>query len=61
MDISLSAEHEMFRDEVKTFLDDALTPELRQAAAFCPGIFLDYEHNMAWHKILYAKGWIAPA
>ncbi len=61
MDISFSAQHEAFRDEVKQFLSHALTDELKQAAAFCPGIFLDYEHNMAWHKILYKQGWVAPA
>jgi len=61
MDISFSAQHEAFRDEVKEFLSSALTDELKQAAAFCPGIFLDYEHNMAWHKILYQQGWVAPA
>ena len=61
MDISFSAEHEAFREEVRDFLATALTEELKQAAAFCPGIFLDYEHNMAWHQILYKKGWVAPA
>ncbi len=61
MDISFSVEHESFREEVKDFLDRSLTDELKQAAAFCPGIFLDYEHNMAWHKILYQQGWVAPA
>ena len=61
MDISFSPEHETFRDEVRTFLDEALTDELREAQRFCPGIFLDYEHNIIWHKILYAKGWIAPS
>jgi len=61
MDISFSAQHEAFRDEVKEFLSSALTDELKQAAVFCPGIFLDYEHNMAWHKILYQQGWVAPA
>ncbi len=61
MDISFSAEHERFRDDVRGFLNEALTPELKEAASFCPGIFLDYEHNMAWHKVLYEKGWIAPA
>ena len=61
MDISLSPEHETFRQEVRDFLATALTDELRQASSFCPGIFLDYEHNMAWHKILYDKGWVAPS
>jgi acyl-CoA dehydrogenase len=61
MNITFSADHEAFRDEVRTFLDRALTDELRQAARFCPGIFLDYEYNMRWHRILYDQGWIAPS
>ncbi len=60
MNISFSAEHEAFRGEVRSFLDSALDDDLRQAQKFCPGIFLDYEHNIRWHKILHAKGWIAP-
>ncbi|NIP16155.1 MAG: acyl-CoA dehydrogenase [Pseudomonadales bacterium] len=61
MDISFSAEHEGFRDEVRAFLDEALDDDLRDAQRFCPGIFLDYEHNIRWHRILHAKGWVAPA
>ncbi|MEZ5560278.1 MAG: acyl-CoA dehydrogenase family protein [Pseudomonadales bacterium] len=61
MHISFSAEHEAFRDEVKRFLDGNLTDELRDAQRFCPGIFLDYEHNIVWHRILHRQGWIAPA
>ncbi len=61
MDISFSPEHEAFRAEVKDFLARELTDELKQAAAFCPGSFLDYEYNMAWHQVLYKQGWVAPA
>ncbi|NKC01538.1 MAG: acyl-CoA dehydrogenase [Pseudomonadales bacterium] len=61
MDISFSTEHEAFREEVREFLELSLTDELRQASEFCPGIFLDYEYNMAWHKVLYEKGWVAPS
>jgi len=61
LDISFSPEHEAFREEVKAFLDTALTDELKQTAAFNPGMFLDFEHNMAWHRVLYEKGWVAPA
>ena len=60
MNISFGKEYERFRDEVSEFLDENLTDELRDAQRFCPGIFLDYEHNIAWHKILYKKGWVAP-
>jgi acyl-CoA dehydrogenase len=61
MNISFSPEHEKFRDEVRTFLDESLTDDLRTAQRMCPGLFLDYEHNIAWHKILHRKGWVAPA
>ena len=60
MNISFGKEYERFRDEVREFLDENITDELRDAQRFCPGIFLDYEHNIAWHKILYKKGWVAP-
>ena len=61
MNISFSAEHEAFRDEVRRFLDQALTDELREAQRYCLGIFLDYEHNILWHRILHRQGWIAPS
>lgn len=61
MKIGFSPEHEAFRDEVRRFLDRALTDELREAQRRCPGIFLDYEHNIVWHRILYRQGWVAPA
>jgi alkylation response protein AidB-like acyl-CoA dehydrogenase len=61
MNLSFSAQHEAFRSEVRRFLDESLTDELRDAQRFCPGIFLDYEHNIVWHRILHAKGWIAPS
>ncbi len=60
MKIEYSRAHTAFRDEVRSFLDTALTDELRDAQRACPGIFLDYEHNIRWHRILYNKGWIAP-
>ncbi len=61
MDIAFSREHEAFRDEVRRFLDSALTDELRDAQRRCPGIFLDYEHNIVWHRILHRQGWVAPS
>ena len=61
MNISFSPRHEAFRDEVRRFLDSALTDELRDAQRYCPGIFLDYEHNIVWHRILYRQGWVAPS
>lgn len=61
MKIEFSSEHEVFREEVLTFLDESLTEDLQEAQRACPGIFLDYEHNIRWHRILHAQGWIAPS
>lgn len=61
MNISFSAAHDAFRDEVRAFLDQSLDDDLRDAQKYCPGIFLDYEHNIRWHRIVFDKGWIAPA
>ena len=61
MDLRFSPELEAFRDEVRAFLDGALDHELRRGAAYNGGMFQDYETNIRWHRILAAKGWVAPA
>jgi acyl-CoA dehydrogenase len=61
MDLRFSRELEAFRDEVRAFLDGALDDELRRGAAYNGGMFQDYETNIRWHRILAAKGWVAPA
>ena len=61
VNISFSDEHEAFREEVRAFLDTELPDDLRTAERHRPGVFLDYEYNNRWHRILHAKGWAAPA
>ncbi len=60
MDITLSPLDEAFRDEVRAFLDDALTDELRDAARKRTSLWQDIDSAMAWQRILHAKGWAAP-
>ncbi|WP_422362481.1 acyl-CoA dehydrogenase family protein [Pyruvatibacter mobilis] len=60
MELSLSAADESFRQEVRAFLDAELTDELREAGNKDTSVFTDKEWNLAWHRILYAKGWVAP-
>ncbi len=50
-----------FREEVRAFLDASLTPELRAAAAGQAGVFSEGDVAKQWHRILYERGWIAPA
>ncbi|MBX3479963.1 MAG: acyl-CoA dehydrogenase family protein [Caulobacter sp.] len=61
MDLSLSPRDLAFRDEVRAFLDEALTPELRQAGRMTTSVFTDKEPSLAWQRILHARGWVAPA
>lgn len=60
MDLSWSDADRAFRDEVRRFLDDALTPELR-IGALMTSVYADHAVSMAWQKILHARGWAAPA
>ena len=61
MDLSLSAKDAGFRDEVRHFLDEKLTPDLRATGELMTSVYADYETTMKWHKALYEKGWVAPA
>lgn len=61
MDLDWSPEDLAFRDEVRQFLDERLTPELRQAGRLMTSVYADHEASMAWQAILHERGWAAPA
>jgi alkylation response protein AidB-like acyl-CoA dehydrogenase len=61
MDLKWSAADLRFRDEVRSFLAGALTPELRAKGGKLTSVYADYDTGMAWQRILHAKGWVAPA
>ncbi|CAN5484758.1 acyl-CoA dehydrogenase family protein [soil metagenome] len=61
MDLEWSDEDLAFRDEVRAFLDEKLTPELRQAGRLMTSVYADHEASMAWQAILHQRGWAAPA
>lgn len=61
MDLELSNDDRAFRDEVRAFLDDNLTPELREAGRSMTSVFIDKRFSLAWQRILHAKGWVAPS
>jgi alkylation response protein AidB-like acyl-CoA dehydrogenase len=59
MDLNYSAEELAFRDEASTWLRANLPAELRdKVTRYRP---LAKDDLLRWHKILAAKGWIAPA
>jgi alkylation response protein AidB-like acyl-CoA dehydrogenase len=61
MDLDWSAADLAFRDEVRAFLDDRLTPDLRQAGRLMTSVYADHEASMRWQAILHERGWAAPA
>jgi alkylation response protein AidB-like acyl-CoA dehydrogenase len=61
MDLVWSDDDARFEAEVRAFLDAKLTPELRSAGSRMTSVYGDFETEMAWQRILHAKGWVAPA
>ncbi len=61
MNLALSAQDEAFREEVLRFLDDRLTPALRRNGSLMTSVYADHDTIREWHKVLYEKGWSAPA
>ena len=61
MDLTWSAKDLDFRDEVRAFLDEKLTDDLRQAGRLMTSVYADHEASMAWQAILHERGWAAPA
>ena len=61
MDVAMLAADADFRDEVRAFFDDKLTPDMREASDLTSGVFAEMEIGRRWHKALYEQGWIAQA
>ena len=61
MDLNWSAEELAFRDEVRSFLAENLTPELHEAGSLMTSVYSDHELGMEWQAILNERGWAAPA
>ncbi|MBV7265691.1 acyl-CoA dehydrogenase family protein [Erythrobacter ani] len=60
MDMNFSPEDLAFREEVRGFLSQKLPDRLRDGARRTPGVFVEPDIGMEWHRILYEKGWVAP-
>ncbi len=59
MNLDFSPEDIAFRQEVRRFIADAYPPELR--AKQDAGEELGKADLLSWHRILGAKGWVAPS
>ncbi|PWR20136.1 acyl-CoA dehydrogenase family protein [Zavarzinia aquatilis] len=60
MDLRFSEADEAFRADVRAFLRDNLTEELRAAGRAAASAFSEKEWNIGWLKVLNARGWAAP-
>ncbi|HVS63869.1 MAG TPA: acyl-CoA dehydrogenase family protein [Thermoanaerobaculia bacterium] len=58
MDMTFTPEDHAFREEVRSFIAAAMTPDIREAAEKGGGF--SHEQTMEWHRILAEKGWSAP-
>ncbi|TNE59658.1 MAG: acyl-CoA dehydrogenase, partial [Sphingomonadales bacterium] len=60
MDMDFSPEDIAFREEVRSFLKEKLPEHLKDGARRTPGVFVEPDIGMEWHRILAEKGWVAP-
>lgn len=60
MDMELTQEDLDFQMEVRAFLEENLTDELRDAGRFATSIWIDPDYSLKWQKVLNEKGWAAP-
>jgi alkylation response protein AidB-like acyl-CoA dehydrogenase len=58
MDLGFSDDDLAFRAEVRAFIADNLPAGIRRKMA--GGLHLEREDYIAWQKVLFDKGWIAP-
>lgn len=59
MDVNLSAADAAFQNEARDFIEAALPGDIRAKAEL--GQRLEKDDYVRWHKILFDKGWVAPA
>jgi acyl-CoA dehydrogenase len=57
MDLTLSLADLKFRDEVRAFLAEAVTPDMRRAQALTTGFASEPDVGFQFHKALRKKGW----
>ncbi|ABS62687.1 acyl-CoA dehydrogenase domain protein [Parvibaculum lavamentivorans DS-1] len=60
MDLAFSKEDEAFRQEVRQFIEESYTPEMRAKHARSKHGYMDKENHVKWQKALAKKGWLAP-
>jgi alkylation response protein AidB-like acyl-CoA dehydrogenase len=60
MDLSTPIEYDHFREEVRSFLQENLTDDLREEGRLATNVFPNPERSIGWQKICHQHGWAAP-
>jgi alkylation response protein AidB-like acyl-CoA dehydrogenase len=60
MDLSFSTEEEAFRQEVRDFIAET-KPQLPKNLGAPEQARLSKDDYLVWHRLLYKRGWVAPA
>ena len=60
MDMTFTPEHQAFREEVRAFIAENHTAEMRAKSAKSLTGYLDKEDHVRWMKALSRQGWLAP-
>jgi alkylation response protein AidB-like acyl-CoA dehydrogenase len=58
VELAFTPEHEQFRREVRSWIQEALPADLKTKAEV--DAHFDLDETMRWHKILAQRGWVAP-
>jgi alkylation response protein AidB-like acyl-CoA dehydrogenase len=61
MQLEFTSAEKAFQEEVRDFLADKLTTDLRDYAARMTSVYADKDINLAWQAILHEQGWAAPS
>ena len=61
MNLTFSQAEETFREAVRDFLSDRLTPELKRYAARMTSVYAGKDVALEWQAILVDQGWAAPS
>lgn len=59
MNLDFTPSELAFQQEVRAFLAEKLTPDLRRANALTPSVFSDPDIFRRWQRILFERGWAA--
>ena len=60
MNVTLTADDLAFRDQLRAFLKDRLTPDLVRSTRLNTSVFSDPAPSLRWHRELHRQGWVAP-